>query len=72
MPLCGWPASQATSACTGYDGDTGTVIYAGGGSNELMTARGSGTLESPLVAVYFGADNSLCIKLAGRNSYANA
>src|SRR5213592_3819762 len=44
----------------GYDGDTGTVIYAGGGANELMT--GTRQWNTGMVArgkVYFGADNKI-------------
>ena len=32
----GW-RRKVTSVCMRYDGDTGAVIYAGGGANELMT-----------------------------------
>jgi hypothetical protein len=42
----------------GYDGDTGVVIYAGGGANELMT--GTRQWNTGMVArgrIYFGADN---------------
>src|SRR5215831_12253116 len=42
----------------GYDGDTGAVIYAGGGANELMT--GTRQWNTGIVArgrIYFGADN---------------
>jgi hypothetical protein len=42
----------------GYDGDTGAVIYAGGGANELMT--GTRQWNTGMVArgrIYFGADN---------------
>jgi hypothetical protein len=44
----------------GYDGDTGAVIYAGGGSNELMT--GTRQWNTGMVArgrIYFGADNKV-------------
>jgi hypothetical protein len=43
-----------------YDGDTGAVIYAGGGSNELMT--GTRQWNTGMVArgrIYFGADNKI-------------
>jgi len=43
-----------------YDGDTGTVIYAGGGTNELMS--GTRQWNSGMVArgrIYFGADNKV-------------
>ena len=47
----------------GYDGDTGAVIYAGGGANELMS--GTRQWNTGMVArgrIYFGADNrSLCL-----------
>ena len=42
----------------GYDGDTGAVIYAGGGANELMS--GTRQWNTGMVArgrIYFGADN---------------
>ena len=44
----------------GYDGDTGAVIYAGGGVNELMT--GTRQWNTGMVArgrIYFGADNKV-------------
>src|SRR5207302_4801634 len=44
----------------GYDGDTGTVIYAGGGTNELMS--GTRQWNTGMVArgrIYFGADNKI-------------
>ena len=44
----------------GYDGDTGAVIYAGGGTNELMT--GTRQWNTGIVArgkIYFGADNKI-------------
>src|SRR5712672_2589933 len=44
----------------GYDGDTGAVIYAGGGANELMT--GTRQWNTGIVArgrIYFGADNKI-------------
>src|SRR6516164_9051336 len=44
----------------GYDGDTGAVIYAGGGDNELMT--GTRQWNTGMVArgrIYFGADNKI-------------
>ena len=44
----------------GYDGDTGAVIYAGGGTNELMT--GTRQWNTGMVArgsIYFGADNKV-------------
>jgi outer membrane protein assembly factor BamB len=44
----------------GYDGDTGAVVYAGGGANELMT--GTRQWNTGIVArgrIYFGADNKV-------------
>ena len=44
----------------GYDGDTGAVVYSGGGANELMT--GTRQWNTGLVArgrIYFGADNKV-------------
>ena len=43
-----------------YDGDTGAIIYAGGGTNELMT--GTRQWNTGMVArgrIYFGADNKI-------------
>ena len=44
----------------GYNGDTGAVVYAGGGANELMT--GTRQWNTGMVArgrIYFGADNKV-------------
>jgi hypothetical protein len=44
----------------GYDGDTGAVIYAGGGANELMA--GTQQWNTGIAAggrIYFGADNKI-------------
>ena len=44
----------------GYDGDTGAVVYAGGGTNELMT--GTRQWNTGIVArgqIYFAADNKV-------------
>src|SRR5436189_1502102 len=44
----------------GYDGDTGAVVYAGGGANELMT--GTRQWNTGIAArghIYFGADNKV-------------
>src|SRR5947207_3082081 len=44
----------------GYDSDTGAVIYAGGGSNELMTGtRQWNTGIAARGRIYFGADNKV-------------
>ncbi len=44
----------------GYDGDTGAVIYAGGGGNELMTGtRQWNTGIAARGRIYFGADNKI-------------
>jgi hypothetical protein len=44
----------------GYDGDTGAVIYAGGGANELMTGtRQWNTGIAARGRIYFGADNKI-------------
>ena len=43
-----------------YDGDTGAIIYSGGGTNELMT--GTRQWNTGMVArgrIYFGADNKI-------------
>jgi hypothetical protein len=43
-----------------YDGDTGEVIYAGGGANELMTGtRQWNTGIAARGTIYFGADNKI-------------
>ncbi len=43
-----------------YDGDTGAVIYAGGGTNELMTGtRQWNTGIAARGRIYFGADNKM-------------
>jgi hypothetical protein len=43
-----------------YDGDTGKVIYAGGGTNELMTGtRQWNTGIAARGRIYFGADNKI-------------
>lgn len=43
-----------------YDGDTGAVIYAGGGTNELMTGtRQWNTGIAARGRIYFGADNKV-------------
>src|SRR6059036_2029910 len=52
--LCGLPVLQ------GSNGDTGAVIYAGGGANELMS--GTRQWNTGMVArgrIYFGADNKV-------------
>jgi hypothetical protein len=44
----------------GYDGDTGAVVYAGGGANELMTGtRQWNTGIAARDRIYFGADNKI-------------
>ena len=44
----------------GYDGDTGAVIYEGGGTNELMTGtRQWNTGIAARGRIYFGADNKI-------------
>ena len=44
----------------GYDGDTGAVIYAGGGANELMTGtRQWNTGIAARGRIYFGADDKV-------------
>jgi hypothetical protein len=44
----------------GYDGDTGAVIYAGGGTNELMTGtRQWNTGIAARGRIYFAADNKM-------------
>ena len=36
--------AQGDQRLHGYNGDTGAVVYAGGGANELMTGTANGTL----------------------------
>jgi PQQ enzyme repeat len=44
----------------GYNGDTGAVVYAGGGTNELMTGtRQWNTGIAARGRIYFGADNKM-------------
>jgi outer membrane protein assembly factor BamB len=57
-----WVAGVATGdqRLHGYNGDTGAVVYAGGGTNELMT--GTRQWNTGMVArgrIYFGADNKV-------------
>ena len=56
-----WVAgAQVTSACTVTMADTGAVVYAGGGANELMT--GTRQWNTGIVArgrIYFAADNKV-------------
>src|SRR5262249_15234974 len=56
-----WVAGvQGDQRVHAYDGDTGAVIYAGGGANELMT--GTRQWNTGMVArgrIYFGADNKI-------------
>ncbi len=58
----------------GYDGDTGAVIYAGGGANELMS--GTRQWNTGMVArgrIYFGADNRVyAFRLRLEHAYAYA
>ena len=56
-----WVAGvQGDQRLHGYNGDTGAVIYAGGGANELMT--GTRQWNTGIVArgrIYFAADNKV-------------
>ncbi len=56
-----WVAGTGTGGdqrLHGYDGDTGAVIYAGGGNNELMTGtRQWNTGIAARGRIYFAADN---------------
>src|SRR5438874_467531 len=65
-----WYAATTTSGdqrLHAYDGDTGAVIYAGGGANELMS--GTRQWNTGMVArgrIYFGADNRIyAFRLSG-------
>ena len=56
-----WVAGvQGDQRLHGYDGDTGAVVYAGGGTNELMTGtRQWNTGIAARGRIYFGADNKI-------------
>ena len=58
-----WVAGTGTGGdqrLHGYDGDTGAVIYAGGGTNELMTGtRQWNTGIAARGRIYFSADNKI-------------
>jgi hypothetical protein len=56
-----WVAGvQGDQRVHAYDGDTGAVIYAGGGANELMTGtRQWNTGIAARGRIYFGADNKI-------------
>src|SRR5438874_4338860 len=56
-----WVAGvQGDQRLHGYDGDTGAVIYAGGGTNELMTGtRQWNTGIAARGRIYFAADNKV-------------
>jgi PQQ enzyme-like repeat protein len=52
--------TQGDQRLHGYNGDTGAVVYAGGGANELMS--GTRQWNTGIVArgrIYFGADNKV-------------
>jgi len=56
----GWLVPRVTTGLHGYNGDTGAVIYAGGGANELMT--GDRKWNSGMVArgsIYVANDNKV-------------
>ena len=72
-----WVAGTGTGGdqrLHGYDGDTGAVIYAGGGANELMTGtRQWNTGIAARGRIYFGADNRVyAFTLADRQAYAHS
>ena len=56
-----WVAGvQGDQRLHAYDGDTGAIIYAGGGANELMTGtRQWNTGIAARGRIYFGADNKV-------------
>jgi hypothetical protein len=56
-----WVAGVQGDQCLhGYDGETGTVIYAGGGANELMTGtRQWNTGIAARGRIYLGTDNKV-------------
>jgi outer membrane protein assembly factor BamB len=52
--------TQGDQRLHGYDGDTGAVVYAGGGANELMSGtRQWNTGIAARGRIYFGADNKI-------------
>ena len=70
-----WVAGTTTSGdqrLHAYDGDTGAVIYAGGGANELMTGtRQWNTGIAARSRIYFAADNKVyAFKLPGPTGIA--
>jgi hypothetical protein len=55
-----YAATSGDQRLHAYDGDTGAVIYTGGGSNELMTGtRQWNTGIAARGKIYFGADNKI-------------
>ena len=67
--------AQGDQRLHGYNGDTGAVVYAGGGANELMT--GTRKWNSGMVArgsIYVANDNRVyAFRVpARRNAYSNA
>jgi hypothetical protein len=70
-----WVVGTSTSGdqrLHGYNGDTGAVVYAGGGANELMT--GTRQWNTGMVArgrIYFAADNKVyAFKVPGPSGIA--
>ena len=63
--------AQGDQRLHGYNGDTGAVVYAGGGANELMT--GTRKWNSGIVArgsIYVANDNRVyAFRVPGRNAY---
>jgi outer membrane protein assembly factor BamB len=66
--------AQGDQRLHGYDGDTGAVVYAGGGANELMTGTrkwNSGTVARG--SIYVANDNKVyAFRVAGRCAYTYA
>ena len=64
--------AQGDQRLHGYNGDTGAVVYAGGGANELMT--GTRKWNSGIVArgsIYVANDNKVyAFRVPGRNAYS--
>src|SRR4030095_16851556 len=69
-----WVVGGDDQRLHGYDGDTGAVVYAGGGANELMTGTrkwNSGTVARG--SIYVANDNKVyAFRVAGRCAYTYA
>ena len=60
MSLSGWHGYRGDERLHGFDGDTGTVVFDGGGANELMA--GTRRWNTGMVArgrIYYATDNKV-------------